>query len=171
MGAAIALPEQEHKILKEKYNRLVDLYSSLNKENENLKKQISLLKASEKKTENPQSYTTELSEDTFHDFFASYIAIIRKALDTGAFITYTYASKNSKNYLKIEKSIFEQLIVDNTTIPLKNFREFCAAFMLIKSENNKYTFTNDRQTVYYINKSVLSCITTDPSASAIKENT
>lgn len=170
MGAAIALPEQEHKILKEKYNRLVDLYSSLNKENEKLKHQISLLKASEKKTENPQSYTTELSEDTFHDFFASYIATIRKALDTDAFIPYTYTSKNSKNYLKIEKSTFEQLIADHTKIPLKNFKEFCGAFMLIKSENNKYTFTNDRQTVYYINKSILSCITTEPTAPAIKEN-
>ncbi len=170
MGTAIALPEQDHQILKEKYNRLVDLYSSLNKENENLKHQISLLKASEKKTENPQSYTTELSEDTFHVFFASYIAIIRKALDIGAFIQYTYASKNSKNYLKIEKSTFEQLIADNTTIPLKNFKEFCGAFMLIKSENNKYTFTNDRQTVYYINKSILSCITTDQTAPVIKEN-
>ncbi len=35
MDTAIVLPEQNYQILKEKYNRLVDLYSSLNKENEN----------------------------------------------------------------------------------------------------------------------------------------
>lgn len=171
MGVATAIPEQEHKILKEKYNRLIDLYSSLQQENENLKLQISSLQTAGKNNDEPQSYTTELPEDTFHDFFTSYIAVIRKALDNDAFIPYTYSSKNAKNYLKIEKSAFEQLIADNSTIPLKDFKEYCGGFMLIKSENNKYTFTNDRQTVYYINKFILSCVAIDSTAApALKGN-
>lgn len=174
MDIAITVPEQEHKILKEKYNCLVDRYFTLQKENEGLKSQILSLKASEKKEEDSQSYTPNTSpdapEDTFCAFFTAYISIIRKALDTEAFIPYTYASKNAKNYLKIEKGTFEQLIIENTDIPLKTFKEYCGGFMLIKSENNKYTFTNDRQTVYYINKNILDCIVANSIASAIKEN-
>lgn len=162
MDAAITLPEQEHKILKEKYNCLIDRYFALQKENERLKSQI--------KEEASQSCTPNAPEDTFCSFFSSYIAIIRKALDTEVFIPYTYASKNAKNYLKIEKSAFEQLIMENTAIPLKAFKDYCCGFMLIKSENNKCIFTNDRQTVYYINKTILDCIVTDTIASAVKEN-
>ena len=185
MESAVILPERENKILKEKYNRLIDLYSSLQKENENLKHQNLFmadelesmaveLETLEKFQENPQSHTTdgsELSEDTFYEFFTSYIRIIRKALDANAFIPYSYASKNAKNYLKIEKNTFEQLIAENTAIPLKIFKEYCGGFMLIKSEDNKYTFANDKQTVYYINKSILNCINADQAVTpAVKEN-
>jgi len=185
MEATAIQPEWEYKILKEKYNRLIDMYSSLQKENENLKHQnFSLIRlgemaAEQEKTEKiqenprdpqdlqpPKSYTTDepdCTQDIFYEFFMSYITIIRKALEANAFIPYAYASKNAKNYLKIEKNIFEQLIVENTTIPLKTFREFCGGFMLIKSEDNKFTFANDKQTVYYINKFILNCITVDPN--------
>lgn len=190
MESAAILPEWENKILKEKYNRLIDLYSSLQKENENLKHQnFSLIRlgamaaemeTSEKAQEklqdlqSTQSYTTdepERAEDIFYEFFTAYITIIRKALEANAFIPYAYASKNAKNYLKIEKNTFEQLIAENTAIPLKNFREYCGGFMLIKSEDNKYTFTNDKQTVYYVNKFILNCITNDPNVTLPVEDT
>lgn len=190
MESAIVLPERENKILKEKYNQLIDLYFALQKENENLKHQNILLiklgsmtaemEKSEKIQEEPQnlqslqSYTTEepeRTEDIFYEFFTAYITIIRKALEANAFIPYSYASKNAKNYLKIEKNIFEQLITNHTSIPLKDFREYCGGFMLIKSEDNKYTFANDKQTVYYINKYILNCIADDSTITpTMKEN-
>ncbi len=185
MEAAVILPERENKILKEKYNRLIDLYFALQKENEHLKNQnFSLtneleaiageLEELEKMQEELKSYTAdtpELIEKNLLEFFSSFFTVIRKALDEGAFIPYSYASKNAKNYLKIEKNTFEQIINDNSSVPLKEFREYSAGFMLIRSENNKYVFTNDKQTVYYVNRSILNCMTANPAdALAAVEN-
>lgn len=170
MDTTLLSPEQETLFLKEKYNKLVDLCSALKAENERLKKKNALLEENEQNLEEKladcfqklHNYPDNIS-GTLLNFFAAFTSVIKKAAEQNAFIPYSYTSKYAKDYLKIEKSIFEALIMESTTIPLKTFKDYCARFLLIKSEddNHKVTFTSNKLQIYYINKTALSCIEAD----------
>lgn len=155
--------------LKEKCNTLVDLTMHLQAECERLKNETEFLQMENQNLsdslygcyEKLQNYPSELSS-TFISFFVDFYTITKKVYEDNVFIPYTYDSKNARNYLKIEKGIFEQYITQNTKIPLKNFKEYCSQFFLIKSEGNKkFVFSSDKIQIYYVNKAVIGCLLRD----------
>lgn len=169
MDTLLIQPNEQIQYLKEKCNTLVDLtmelqtaYERLKNENDFLQNENqNLVNSLQESYEQLQKYPSELSS-TFISFFVDFYTIAKKVYEDKAFIPYTYESKNARNYLKIEKGIFEQYITQNTDIPLKNFKEYCSQFFLIKSEDNrKFVFSSDKIQIYYVNKAVIGCLLND----------
>lgn len=155
-------------LLHTKYNQLVDFCNRYIQETVTLKEAkkeleeqcLFLHQELVSCTNRLAKYPADFS-DTLPTFFMDFNAIIRDLEKNGAFIPYTYVSQNAKNYLKVEKSIFDHCVSQHTNWPLKTFRYYCMQFLLIKSEGSACVFNSNKLRIYYINKAAVACVQND----------
>jgi len=160
---------QGNQLLKSKYNQLIKLYELKEKELEDLREiKMKLEEEHELMKIELEGYKHQLSKlsdisfsDDIHKFFHDFSAIIKSLDQKNAFIPYTYSSKYSKDYCKVDKTEFEKCLAEISDIPLKMFRQYCSQFMLVKSEDGNCVFNSNKIQLYYINKYAVAGILGD----------
>ncbi len=86
-------------------------------------------------------------------FITNFFHIAKMILEKEDFIKYSYETKNSEFFYKIEKNIFDSYISDYSSYDLKTFLDFCIDLSLVKSEkNHKCTYNSGDVKVYYVSK-------------------
>lgn len=172
MGSTILNPNAENQFLKQKCNALIERVEISDRQIKDLihtKNQMETiilnlntkLTAQEKQLEMIPEYISS----SLLQFLSAFYKIIKNVQDDNAFIPYLYKSKFAENYIKIEKNIFESYISKHTSIPLKNFKEYCRKMLFIKSNGSKCVFNDDKLQIYFINKTIVTFITADSDSS------
>jgi hypothetical protein len=152
--------------LTSKHNQLVDFCKKLINESAKLEKSINSLKQEnqnlKQELEDLQNLRAQQPEVSFSEelvmFFNIFCLVIKNLEKRSAFIPYTYKSKFAKDYLKVEKKVFNSCVSELTDFPIQNFRRYCAQFMLLKSEGSNCIFNSDRLQIYYVNKNIAAFI-------------
>ncbi|SFS07971.1 hypothetical protein [Anaeromicropila populeti] len=161
----------ENTILKKKINLLIDkvmehentiselksINNSLLEEKKTLEKKIQNCVPNQEK-ENEKFYVNS-TENEVYLFIQEFNKIIKKAVQDNAFIPYSYDTKNSHYFYKIEKDVFDQYVQELSVLGEQNFMNYCIGFLFIKSERNgRCTYNNNKIRVYFLNKKLIDVI-------------
>lgn len=149
--------------LKEKINRLIDKIGEMDtqlKEREShiklLEEEVRMLQArmpqaGESAEEAQENAVSEESE--IFSFIRDFCKVAMLIIQNEAYIKYTYETKNSSSFYKIEQSVFNDYICKYAALDLKSFLNYCVDLGLVKSEKNrKYIYSSGETKVYYVSR-------------------
>ena len=151
------MQKQEAK-LKEKINRLIDKIGEMDgqlKAREShiklLEEEIKMLQTNESPEEAQESAVNEESE--MFSFIRDFCMVAMLIIQNEAYVKYTYETKNSGSFYKIEQSVFNDYICKYAALDLKSFLNYCVDLGLVKSEKNrKYVYSSGEIKVYYVSR-------------------
>ena len=150
-------------VLVKKINRLIEKNQDLDSKIYMTKEEIELTRKEIKKL-NMELLPQELKMDEESQIFLflkDFYIIAKKIVEDAQFITYTYETKNSGDYYKIERAIYEEYICKYSKLDLKKYMKYCIDLRLVKSENGKVAFASGRKTVYYVSKAFIDAANRD----------
>ena len=88
-----------------------------------------------------------------------FCSVIACVLKNEQIIPFLYDTKNSQDYYKVKKEIFEGYALEISSIPLDLFIKYCAALLFIKSEKNgKCVFKSKSDKIFLVNKVVVDTV-------------
>ncbi len=149
---------REEAKLKEKINRLIDKIGEMDaqlKEREShiklLEEEIRMLQVNDSTGEVAEEAVSEESE--IFSFIRDFCMVAMLIIQNEAYIKYTYETKNSGSYYKIEQSVFNDYICRYAALDLKSFLNYGVDLGLVKSEKNrKYIYNSGDIKVYYVSR-------------------
>lgn len=160
--------ENELKILRKKCNLQVEKILQLEKEKSewesqriSLQKEIKVLQGKLQNFENSVITEQEALEEKSEVmiFFQNFLRLIQKLKENDVFIPYKNQSKNSSQYYKIEKEVFDQYIQEFSDLDRKQFIQFCSRLSFFKKESGgNYIFNNNTQRVYFLSKCMVDVL-------------
>lgn len=144
--------------LKEKINRLIDKIGEMEgqlKEREShiklLEEEVKMLQAGKSMEDAQESVVNE--ESQIFSFIRDFCMVAMLIIQNEAYIKYTYETKNSGSFYKIEQSVFNDYICKYAALDLKSFLNYCVDLGLVKSEKNrKYIYSSGEIKVYYVSR-------------------
>lgn len=156
------MQSSEEKV-KKKINMLIDRISNLKND---VGSQVSQIQSLEKEIEEirilqqkGQNFDAEKkivnleSENKMSSFMMDFCRISRLLVENMDYIEYSYKTKNSEDFYKIEQGVFEDYVCQYAQMDLKTFINFCIDLGLVKSEKNRRCIYNSAEIrVYYVNK-------------------
>lgn len=145
--------------LKEKINKLIDKVAEYEKcisEKDThiqiLNEEIKILKVKEN-CSGSQNIKMEENESEIFSFIKDFCLIARMLIGNEDYIKYSYETKFSGSFYKIERSVFENYVCEYSRMDLKAFLNFCIDLDLIKSEpTRKCIYGAGSQRVYYVSR-------------------
>lgn len=145
--------------LKRKINALIERVSDLGSDLSGQMTQIQLLEEEirllRQRENNPgdRQFMKLEGESKMFAFMRDFCLIARLLIEDAAYIEYSYKTKNSEDYYKIEQGVFENYVCKYAQMNLKEFTNFCVDLGLVKSEKNRRcTYNSAEIRVYYVNK-------------------
>lgn len=154
------MPSSEGK-LKRKINTLIDRISDLGNDVSSQIMKIQLLeeeiKSLQQKEENFDAelkpVTSLEGESRMSVFMRDFCLIAGLLVQNAAYIEYSYKTKNSEDFYKIEQGVFEDYVCEYAQMDLKTFLNFCIDLGLVKSEKNRKCLYNSAEIrVYYVKR-------------------
>lgn len=151
---------REEEKLKKKINLLIDRVQELDNEVSEknarknlLQEEIRMLEMQVNQQAPQISLDTEDGQSEVFFFLQDFCKVARRILSNEDYIKYTYETKNSPFYYKIEQSVFENYICEFAKTDLKTFLDYCVDFALIKAEKNrKRVYASAEIRVYYVSR-------------------
>lgn len=88
-----------------------------------------------------------------------FCTIARKIIENRDYIEYTYATKYSVSFYKVEQNIFEGYVSRYSELDLKTFLDFCIDLMILKTEPGKRrcSYYSGKRNVYYVSRNFMDC--------------
>lgn len=138
----IARAEQLKNEIEEKENRV----RALNEEIGQMKEHISDSESEDIKIDLRQ-------KNKLNNYLTDFCRIAMAIMEDQAYIPYSYATKYSEYYYKIEQGVFEDYVDQCSDLDLKTFLKFCVDLQLVKAETNrKCVYSSGNIHVYYVSK-------------------
>lgn len=145
--------------LKEKINKLIDkiaeIENCISEKNTHIKileEEIKILKVKEN-CSGSQNIKVDENESEIFSFIRDFCLIARMLIQNDDYIKYSYETKFSGSFYKIERTVFENYVCEYAKMDLKAFLNFCIDLELIKSEpNRKCIYGAGSQRVYYVSR-------------------
>lgn len=155
---------QEELALKNKINRLIDRVMSLKQEIsrrdaelEELNDGIGRLQEKIRQGRNFEGAKApeldDRNESEIYSFLADFCLIAGLIMEDHAYIEYTYKTKYSADFYKVEQEKFEEYVCGHSRLDLRTFLNFCIDLSLVKSEANRRCLYNSAEIrVYYVSR-------------------
>ncbi len=148
---------KKEEYLVKKVNRLIEINQELDSRIRCTKEEIELTRE-EIKNLNMQLMPGEIAEDKnceIFSFIRDFCIIAKKIIEESQFIPYTYETKYSGDFYKIEKNVYEKYICEYSNFDLKKYMKYCIELKLVKTENGKNFFNSGRKQVYYVSRAFM----------------
>lgn len=171
-------------MLKNKINKLIDRIMDLKetvqrKDDETLmlKNEIHMLRQKLIQMQNQQQNFNGAQELELNDgnktnvytFMYDFCMIAGLIIEEKSYIEYTYKTKFSEDFYKIEKDTFENYVCKYSRLDLKTFLNFCVDLSMVKSEANRSClYTSGDIRVYYISRTFIDTATGTDSKSRVR---
>lgn len=121
--------------------------------------EINLLAGKENRKDGKEVRVTAGRNEIF-DFMKGFFSLAEKIMTDKVFVKYTYETKYSALYYKIEQVVFENYINRYAQMDSAKFLNYCIDLNLIKSEKNRKCIYNSGEIrIYYLNKNFLDAAT------------
>lgn len=155
---------QEELALKNKINRLIDRVMSLKQEisrrDAELEELNDGIRRLQEKIRQGSNFVgakavelDERNENDIYAFLADFCMIAGLITKEHAYIEYTYKTKYSADFYKVEQEKFEEYVCGHSGLDLKTFLNYCIDLSLIKSEANRRCVYNSAEIrVYYVSR-------------------
>lgn len=155
--------EKSESALKMEINFLIARVEQLTKENQEKVEKINALNSEIEQMaaqfpDSPDSGSETLRIDQsqknkLRDFLMDFCRIATAIMENQAYIPYSYATKYSEHYYKIEQGVFENYVEKYSELELKPFLRFCVDLQLVKAEaNKKCVYSSGNIHVYYVSR-------------------
>ncbi len=155
-------------LLSKKINRLIEKNQELDmkirvtkeeieltrEENENLKNQLNVAM--------PGEMIMDGDSEIFL-FIKDFCMIAKKIIEESLFIPYTYETKYSGDFYKIEKNTYEEYVCKLSSFDLKRYMKYCVDLKLVKTENGKSFFNSGGKKVYYVSRAFMDAASNEGS--------
>lgn len=150
----------EEQKLKAKINGLIDRITDLGNILQNKDTQIQLLEEEIRMHLQKQNFSgaqeinlNSGTQSKIYSFMYDFCLIASLIIENEDYIKYSYATKYSESFYKIEQSIFENYICKYSRLDLRTFLNFCINLSLVKSEPNRKCIYNSAELrVYYVSR-------------------
>lgn len=88
-----------------------------------------------------------------------FCTIAGKIIENKDYIEYTYATKYSVSFYKVEQNVFEGYVRRYSKLDLKTFLDFCIDLMILKTEPGKRrcSYYSGKRNVYYVSRNFMDC--------------
>lgn len=88
-----------------------------------------------------------------------FCVIAEKIMENRDYIEYTYATKYSVSFYKIEQEVFDGYVRKYSQLDLKTFLNICIDLMILKSEPNRRqcSYYTGKRRVYYVSRNFMDC--------------
>lgn len=92
-------------------------------------------------------------KNSLNNFLMDFCKVASSIMEDKSYIPYSYATKYSEQFYKIEQGIFEKYVAEHSGIGLKIFLKFCVDLQLVKAEGNrKCVYSSGSIHVYYVSR-------------------
>ncbi len=152
----------EEKKLKEKINKLIDKIQDYEKVLSEKNSHIKLLEEENKilqvkeNCNGSQNIKIDDNESEIYSFIKDFCLIARMLVTNADYIKYSYETKFSNSFYKVERTVLEDYICTYSRMDLKSFLNFCIDLELVKSEpNRKCIYGAGSQRVYYVSRAFI----------------
>lgn len=149
--------------LAKKINRLIEKNQELDGKIRRTKEEIELAREEIEYMNSqlvPEKIVVEKGSEMF-SFIRDFCMIAQRIIEDEQFIPYTYETKYSGDYYKIEKNTYEEYVCKNSDLDLKKYMQFCVDLNLVKTENGKSFFSSGRKKVYYVSRAFMDAASRD----------
>ncbi len=145
--------------LKEKINRLIDKIREL--EQTVMEKNLLIqtlqdeIKFLEVKEDCPAAKEEQIAngEEEIYAFIKAFCMMARMIIANDDYIKYSYETKFSSAFYKIEQGVFENYICEYAGMSMKTFLNYCIDLALIKSEENRRcVYNSGNLRIYYVSR-------------------
>lgn len=143
--------------LVKKINRLIEKNQELDGKIQRTEEEIELARKENKKL-NTQLFAEKIVVEKGSEMFSfirDFCVIAKKIIEEEQFIPYTYETKYSGDYYKIEKNTYEEYVCKYSDLDLKKYMQYCVDLNLVKTENGKNFFSSGRKKVYYVSRAFM----------------
>lgn len=151
--------ENNESKLKKEINLLIARVEQLTQENEKKVEMIRILEGEiEQLMRQPDGPAVtagldNVQQNSLNHFLMDFCRVAASIMEDEAYIPYSYATKYSEQFYKIEQGIFETYISQWSEMDLKTFLRFCADLQLVKAEaNRKCVYSSGSIHVYYVSR-------------------
>lgn len=148
--------------LKKEINLLIARVEQLTQEKEKKNEQIRSLQEEIEQMTLQMAEPEELSssielnkaqKNSLNNFLMDFCKVASSIMEDKSYIPYSYATKYSEQFYKIEQGIFEKYVAEHSGIGLKIFLKFCVDLQLVKAEGNrKCVYSSGSIHVYYVSR-------------------
>lgn len=154
--------ESNEFILKKEINLLIARVEQLTQEKEKKIETIRTLEEDIRQLELQESELDGMSraieidrvqKNNLNHFLMDFCKVAALIMKDEAYIPYSYATKYSEQFYKIEQGTFEGYVSDHSQMDLKAFLKFCVDLQLVKAEKNrKCVYSSGSIHVYYVSR-------------------
>ena len=149
--------EEEIARLKFKTNKLLDKIDELAQEKTMLQNQIQTMKNGGKIESSKVG--NFIKKDLVTNIVRDFCSVIACIVEKEQIIPFLYETKNSQDYYKVKKEVFEEYVLQISNIPTDLFIKYSVALLFIKSEKNgKCVFKSNNERIFFINKVVVDAV-------------
>lgn len=173
--------QDEDLMLKNKINKLIDRVMDLKgvlqrKDDETLmlKNEIHMLRLQLQNQKQNFNGAQELelndgNKNNVYTFIYDFCMIAGLIIEEKSYVEYTYKTKFSEDFYKVEKEVFENYVCKYSRFDLKTFLNYCIDLSMVKSEANRSCLYNSGEIrVYYISRAFIDTATGTDSKNRIR---